>query len=144
MSTIAVFAVLAGGSAWAASKIGTSDLKNGAVTAKKLHKNGVTRKKIKGNAVGSAKLAAGAVRASDLGVIREVSSQVTIPPNNQDQVGANCSEGERRIGGGAASGTFGTPISGSWPNGTDGWQAHARNNSNVAVSLTVYVFCLEG
>jgi hypothetical protein len=55
MSTIAVFAVLAGGSAWAASKIGTSQIKNGAVTAKKLHKNAVTTKKIKNDAVTGAK-----------------------------------------------------------------------------------------
>jgi hypothetical protein len=36
VSTTAVFAVLAGGRAWAASKIGTNQIKNGAVTAKKL------------------------------------------------------------------------------------------------------------
>ena len=34
MSTIAVFGVLAGGSAWAASKIGTNQIKRGAVTGK--------------------------------------------------------------------------------------------------------------
>jgi hypothetical protein len=58
MSTIAVFAVLAGGGAWAASKIGTKDIENGAVTAKKLHKKAVTTKKIKNHAVTDAKLAA--------------------------------------------------------------------------------------
>jgi hypothetical protein len=58
MSTIAVFGVLAGGSAWAASKIGTNQIKNGAVTAKKLHKNAVTTKKIKNNAVTGKKLVA--------------------------------------------------------------------------------------
>ena len=51
MSTIAVFGVLAGGSAWAASKIGTNEIEPGAVTAKKLHKNAVTTKKIKDEAV---------------------------------------------------------------------------------------------
>jgi hypothetical protein len=55
MSTIAVFGVLAGGSAWAASKIDTNDIKPGAVTAKKLHKNAVTTKKIKDDAVTGAK-----------------------------------------------------------------------------------------
>ena len=51
ISTIAVFAVLAGGSAWAASKIGTDQIKKGAVTAKKLHNGAVTTKKIKDSAV---------------------------------------------------------------------------------------------
>ena len=51
MSTIAVFGVLAGGGAWAASRIDTSEIKTGAVTAKKLHKNAVTTKKIKDDAV---------------------------------------------------------------------------------------------
>jgi hypothetical protein len=55
MSTIAVFAVLAGGTAWAASKIGTDQIKNGAVTAKKLHHGAVTTKKIKDDAVTGAK-----------------------------------------------------------------------------------------
>ena len=55
MSTIAVFGVLAGGSAWAASKIGTTEIKDGAVTAEKLHKNAVTTKKIKNDAVTGAK-----------------------------------------------------------------------------------------
>ncbi|HEU4801925.1 MAG TPA: hypothetical protein VFS73_01975 [Solirubrobacterales bacterium] len=54
MSTIAVFAAL-GGSAWAASKIGTKQIEAGAVTAKKLHKNAVTTKKIKDDAVTGAK-----------------------------------------------------------------------------------------
>jgi hypothetical protein len=56
MSTIAVFGVLAGGSAWAAQKIGTDQIKNGAVTAKKLHNNAVTKKKIKNNAVTGVKV----------------------------------------------------------------------------------------
>jgi len=47
MSTIAVFGPLAGGGARAASKIGTGELKNGAVTAKKLHRNSVTGAKVK-------------------------------------------------------------------------------------------------
>ncbi len=56
MSTIAVFAVVAGGSAWAASKIGTNDIQNSAVTAKKLHKHAVTKKKLKSHAVSGGKI----------------------------------------------------------------------------------------
>jgi len=43
------------GVAWAAATIGTSDIKNGAVTKKKLHKNAVTTNKIKNDAVTGAK-----------------------------------------------------------------------------------------
>lgn len=61
MSTVAVFAVFAGGTAWAAGKIGTSDLKNGAVTTKKLHGGAVTTKKLQGEAVTTGKFADDAV-----------------------------------------------------------------------------------
>jgi hypothetical protein len=57
VSTLCLF-ILLGGVGYAASKIGTSDLENGAVTAKKLHKKAVTTKKIKNHAVTDAKLAA--------------------------------------------------------------------------------------
>lgn len=74
MSTVAVFAVLAGGSAWAASKIGSSDIKNGAVTAKKLHENAVATKKIKNDAVTGEKVkesSLGSVPTADTAAIGE-------------------------------------------------------------------------
>jgi hypothetical protein len=93
MSTIAVFGVLAGGGAYAASKIGTSDIENGAVTAKKLHKKAVTKKKVKNGAVTKAKLGDGAVRARNLGPIRVVSETLTVPNADNGQVAAFCPEG---------------------------------------------------
>ena len=60
VALIALFVSLAG-VGYAASKIGTNDLKSGAVTAKKLHKNAVTAAKIRNAAVTKAKIAAGAV-----------------------------------------------------------------------------------
>jgi hypothetical protein len=54
ISTIALFVAI-GGISWAAATIGTSDIKNGAVTTKKLHNNAVSTKKIKNNAVTGAK-----------------------------------------------------------------------------------------
>ena len=66
MSTIAVFGVLAGGSAWAASKIGTNQIKNGAVTPRKLHNNAVTTKKIKNDAVTGDKVKDESLTGNDL------------------------------------------------------------------------------
>ena len=66
MSTVAVFGVLAGGSAWAASRIGSRDIKNGAVTTKKLKTAAVTTAKLANNAVTAAKLADNAVSTAKL------------------------------------------------------------------------------
>jgi hypothetical protein len=66
MSTLAVFAVLAGGGAWAASRIGTGSIKNGAVTTNKLHNRAVTTAKLAANAVTTANLAANAVTTANL------------------------------------------------------------------------------
>jgi hypothetical protein len=55
VSTIALF-VSIGGIGWAAATIGTNDIKNAAVTAKKLHKGAVTTKKIRKQAVTGAKV----------------------------------------------------------------------------------------
>lgn len=50
VATLALFAAL-GGSAWAVSKIGTSDIQNGAVTSKKLAKAAVATKKVANDAI---------------------------------------------------------------------------------------------
>jgi hypothetical protein len=55
VALIALLVALTTG-AYAASKIGTSDLENGAVTAKKLHKKAVKTKKISQHAVGVTKV----------------------------------------------------------------------------------------
>jgi hypothetical protein len=57
MSSLAVFGMLAGGGALAASKIGTAQIRNGAITASKLGKNAVTSQKIKSGAVTGSKVA---------------------------------------------------------------------------------------
>ncbi len=55
VASIALFVAI-GGISWAAATIGTNDIENGAVTAKKLDKKAVTTKKIKKEAVSGAKL----------------------------------------------------------------------------------------
>ena len=61
MSSIAVFLVLGGGAAFAASKIGTSQIKANAITTGKIKKQAVTAGKIKNGAITNGKLAEGAV-----------------------------------------------------------------------------------
>jgi hypothetical protein len=61
MSSIAVFLVLGGGAAYAAKKIGSNELENGAVTTTKIQRSAVTRSKIKAKAINTAKIAKGAV-----------------------------------------------------------------------------------
>lgn len=61
MSSIAVFLVLGGGAAYAAKKVGSNELRGGAVTTTKIKRSAVTRSKIKAKAISTAKLAYGAV-----------------------------------------------------------------------------------
>jgi hypothetical protein len=71
MSSIAVFLVLGGATALAASQlakksVGTKQLKGSAVTAAKIKKNAVTKAKIKNGAVDGSKIADGSVTGSDI------------------------------------------------------------------------------
>src|SRR5947209_17207252 len=66
ISLAALFVAL-GGTAFAVSQVGTSQIKNGAVTAAKLHSAAVVRGKIKAGSVGSQQLADGAVTSLKLG-----------------------------------------------------------------------------
>ncbi len=66
MATIAVFGVVAGGSAYAITKIDTPDIANKAVTAKKLGAEAVKTSKLRAGAVTNDKLADGAVASRNL------------------------------------------------------------------------------
>lgn len=61
MSSLAVFLVLGGATAFAASKIGANQLKANSVKTGKIVKEAVTTSKIKNNAVNTAKITDGAV-----------------------------------------------------------------------------------
>lgn len=66
MSSIAVFLILGGATAFAAKKIGSNGLKANSVTTAKIKKNAVTAKKIKNKAVTNSKLANGAVSTAKI------------------------------------------------------------------------------
>ena len=55
ISVLALFVAL-GGSAYAASKVGTKDIRKNAITAAKIKKNAVTTAKVKNNAITGAKI----------------------------------------------------------------------------------------
>jgi hypothetical protein len=76
VSLIALFVSISGIS-WAAATIGTNDIKNGAVTKKKLHKNAVTTSKIKDGAVNGAKVEDHSLTGADIS-----------PPEPYHEIGA--------------------------------------------------------
>ncbi len=84
MATIAVFGTLAGGSAYAASKITSRDIAKNAVHSKHIKKNAVKTPKIKNGAVTSEKVKDFGLRLHDLGGrandgTRTVSSTIDVP-----------------------------------------------------------------
>ena len=79
MSSIAVFLVLGGATAFAASKIGSSQIKSNAITTGKIKKEAVTTAKIKNNAVNGAK-----VNESTLGEVPSATNS-----GNANTVGGN-------------------------------------------------------
>jgi hypothetical protein len=67
MSSIAVFLILGGATAFAARKIGSHQLKSNSVTTAKIKRNAVSTAKIKKNAVSTAKIRGSAVTNAKLG-----------------------------------------------------------------------------
>jgi hypothetical protein len=61
MSSIAVFLILGGATAFAAKKIGSNEIKSNAITTGKIKKEAVAKAKIKNSAVDASKLATNAV-----------------------------------------------------------------------------------
>jgi hypothetical protein len=61
MSSIAVFLVLGGATAYAAKKIGSNEIKGNSITTGKIKKNAITSSKIKKNAITTAKIKDAAV-----------------------------------------------------------------------------------
>ncbi len=66
MSSIAVFMVFGGATAFAATKIGANELKANAVITGKIKKEAVTAGKIKNGAIGTGKIGSGAVTSEQL------------------------------------------------------------------------------
>jgi hypothetical protein len=94
MSSIAVFLVIGGASAFAATQlgkntVGTKQLKKNAVTAAKIKKNAVTAAKIKADAVTGAKIKAGAVSEAKLADGAVTSGKLALSSVGANQLDAN-------------------------------------------------------
>jgi hypothetical protein len=92
ISTLCLFLLLGGATAFAASKlakksVGSNQLKSNAVTAKKIKKNAVTSAKLKANAVTNAKLADGAVNFAKIATGTNVIASATGGPVSAKQTG---------------------------------------------------------
>ncbi len=141
VSTLCLF-ILLGGIGYAASKIGTSDIENGAVTAKKLHKKAVTTKKLRNGAVNSAKIANRQVRAADLGPITEKSATTSVPHNmGTESALAECPVGTRLISGGGFTSVQGMSLAVDKAQGNS-WRVDANNETPVDGSVTAFAYCL--
>jgi len=81
MSSIAVFLILGGATAFAAKKIGSNEIKGNSITTGKIKKEAVTKAKIKSNAVDSSKIADDAVTTAKI-----AANAVTTPKIANDAV----------------------------------------------------------
>ena len=98
---LAALFVALGGTAFAAATIGTKDIKNGAVTAKKLHKKAVTAKKIKNHAVKAKKIGDEAVHTGQLANLAVTSPKIAVGAVGTDKLagssGRNATEDDARL-----------------------------------------------
>jgi hypothetical protein len=153
ISVIALFVAI-GGISWAAATIGTSDIKNGAVTNKKLHKNAVVTKKIKNNAVTGAK-----AKESSFSQVPEAAhaDNATNAQNaaNAEALSGNTVVGEGDIDGpGFVTNSSCTPISKTVPGAQagdhvvltppSGWPTYEINlTARVTADTVTYEICNE-
>lgn len=94
MSSIAVFLILGGATAFAAQKIGSSGLKANSVTTAKIKKEAVTTKKIKKNAVVGSKVKDGSLSGADinlstLGTVPSAANATNVDTVKTFSAGAN-------------------------------------------------------
>jgi len=147
MSSIAVFLVLGGASAYAAKKIGSNEIKGNSITTGKLKKEAVTGSKIKKSSVTTAKIADKAVtgakvadgsltgsdiNAGTLGTVpnanhansADSASGLTTLPSGKSESGFYAAGGGESENGYIAQGiTFPQPLAASIPEGNVEWIA---------------------
>ena len=111
-----------GGSAYAASKIGTSDIKRNAVTSPKIDNF--------------------TIKAKDLKRLRIRTERIVTPPDTQNSVFARCKKNERAIGGAGGWGAGGGVIF-----DTDlargGFGVKGRTSPTVGDTISAQALCMR-
>ncbi len=106
ISILALFVAL-GGSAYAATKVGTKDIKANAITSAKIKKNAVTTAKIKKNAVTTAKIKKDAVTGAKV----KESTLGTVPSATNSVNATNATNFSRYFSSGLVKASSGTNVS---------------------------------
>lgn len=134
VALLALFVSL-GGVSYAATKIGTRQIKNGAVTAKKLHKNAVTTKKIHNGAVNGAKIADRSInyRDTDGSIVNTFTAGVAVAGVNLSSNGI-LRRYFNRFGGAP---TVSHPSTGLYQISFPGSVGHIRANNSIALATLI-------
>lgn len=155
-------AVVLGGTGYAASEaiprnsVGTTQLKNSAVTTKKLAANAVTSAKVKNGSLLVADFRAGQLPAGPTGpqgppgtpglnALETVNATSAVNSSTSRTIGMACPSGKRLIGGGARlNGSYTTvAVQRSFPDNDNTWRADAREMTPNAGawSLSAFAIC---
>jgi hypothetical protein len=154
VSLIALF-VSMGGIGYAASRIGSHEIKknavksrhikNGDVTKRDLHRAAVVTVKLADRAVTRSKLVDNAVAASKLAATVDGLNSLNVPANDTASTTVSCPAGGQAISGG-----YSTPQSGQVEvtrmrrNSDASWSFAFRNNSGTPHVVDARVTCLSG
>jgi len=159
VACMALFVSL-GGVGYAAATIGTSDIKNGAVTGKKIKNKTITGKDINDKTIASLRGKAGATGpqgplgaqgaqgptgAPGLSGLERVETTVASSAGTSKTETADCPAGKQAIGGGvrvfAAEGL--AFVDESIPSGTGSWYGEVRtvNSASQTFGLRVWAIC---
>lgn len=148
VSTLCLFLLLGGASAFAATKlaknsVGTKQIKKNAVVTAKIKNAAVTNSKLADNAVTSGKIADGQVRAGDLGTILTVQNTVQIAAGAEGTADVACPAGSIMLSGGGYWTTGSNNLRTTLMQG-NGWRVEGKNTLGVSAPLTVQAYCLTG
>jgi hypothetical protein len=148
VSTLCLFLLLGGASAFAAAKlaknsVGATQIKKNAVVTAKIKNAAVTNSKLANNAVTTGKIADGEVRAADLGTIVTVQNTVQINAGADATVDVACPAGSILLSGGGYWTTNANGLRTTLKQG-NGWRVEGKNTTGIGEPLTVQAYCLAG